>query len=157
MSSSTTTSDAWRVEVFKQRAFDDPDGVQALAALRELGADSVRDVRLGRGFLLPLVRLLLLSAAHMFFRDVNYLTQVGVILLMFATSVVYPLPETHGATRVILSLNPMSSFLDAYREILVLGQWPGSGLIVGAVGAVVFFALGGWLFRKLSPYFAEEV
>jgi len=44
---------AWRVEVFRREGFEDPEGAQALAALRELGAGSIASVRAGRGFLLP--------------------------------------------------------------------------------------------------------
>lgn len=99
----------------------------------------------------------LTSSLNLFFRDVNYLVQVSVLLLMFATSVVYPITPAGPTARAILSLNPMSSFLNAYREILVLGQWPGPGLWVGAVGAVAAFLLGSFVFRRLSPRFAEEV
>jgi len=45
--------DAWRVEVFRQDTFDDPDGTHALAAVRELGIEGPLRVRLGRGYLLP--------------------------------------------------------------------------------------------------------
>ncbi len=44
---------AWRVEVFRREEVDDPDGVEALAALAEIGVDGVRAARLGRGYLLP--------------------------------------------------------------------------------------------------------
>jgi ABC-type polysaccharide/polyol phosphate export permease len=101
--------------------------------------------------------VLVLSSANMFFRDVNYLVQVGVILLMFATSVVYPITPVGPTAAAILSLNPMSAFLDAYREIVLLGRWPGPGLLVGFLGAWVALAIGILLFRKLSPHFAEEV
>jgi len=47
-----TGPDAWRVEVFRAPGFDCPDGTHALAAVRELGVDAVRSMRLGRGFLL---------------------------------------------------------------------------------------------------------
>lgn len=43
---------AWRVEVFRDAAHDDPEGNQCLAAIRELGVRSVARVRLGRGYLL---------------------------------------------------------------------------------------------------------
>ena len=101
--------------------------------------------------------VLVLSAANMFFRDVNYLTQVGVILMMFATSVVYPITPEGTLAKVILSLNPMTTYLDAYREILLLGQWPGPALLIGVVGAAASIAIGYWLFRRLAPHFAEEV
>ncbi|MHC4472081.1 MAG: ABC transporter permease [Planctomycetota bacterium] len=101
--------------------------------------------------------VLVLSSANMFFRDVNYLVQVGVILLMFATSVVYPVTPAGPTVGAILALNPMSTFLDAYREIVLLGRWPGLELLNGALGAYGSLALGLLLFRKLSPHFAEEV
>lgn len=44
---------AWRVEVFRRAGVDDPEGVHAAAALRELGLAGVTGVRLGRGYLLP--------------------------------------------------------------------------------------------------------
>ncbi|MEN8151240.1 MAG: ABC transporter permease, partial [Planctomycetota bacterium] len=101
--------------------------------------------------------VLVLSAANMYFRDVNYLTQVGVMLLMFATSVIYPVTPPGTVAKVVLGLNPMSAYLNAYREILLLGQWPGPQLIVGVVGAFVSIAIGAMLFKRLSPHFAEEV
>ncbi len=45
--------DAWRIEVFRRPAVDDPEGTHALAAARGLGLDSIEDLRLGRGYLLP--------------------------------------------------------------------------------------------------------
>jgi phosphoribosylformylglycinamidine synthase len=44
---------AWRVEVHRLRAGDDPEGLHALAALREAGWQGLRSVRTARGFLLP--------------------------------------------------------------------------------------------------------
>lgn len=101
--------------------------------------------------------VLLLSAANLFFRDVNYLVQVGVVLGMFATSVIYPVTTENRVAGVILGLNPMSSFIDAYREALLLGRFPGPGLWVGALGAAAALLLGIFAFRRMSPRFAEEV
>lgn len=51
--SAATLPQAWRIEVFRRPAVDDPEGTHALAALQELGLDNLTGVRLGRGFLLP--------------------------------------------------------------------------------------------------------
>jgi ABC-type polysaccharide/polyol phosphate export permease len=101
--------------------------------------------------------VLLFSAANLFFRDVNYLTQVGVVLGMFATSVIYPVVTESEIANLVLGLNPMSAFLDAYREALLLGRFPGPGLWVGALGAVAALLLGVLAFHRMSPRFAEEV
>ncbi len=102
---------------------------------------------------------LLLSAANLFYRDVNYLVQVLLVLGMFATSVVYPLPspESHPVAGAILGLNPMAAYLDAYREAVALGQWPFERLALGAAWAAVSLAGGATVFRRVSRRFAEEV
>ena len=101
---------------------------------------------------------LLLSAANMFFRDVNYLLQVVIVLGMFATSVVYPVETTSEAAGAVLALNPMSAYIDAYRDGLLLGQWPSAErLLPGAVGAVLSIAVGATVFARCAPRFAEEV
>ena len=63
--------DAWRVEVFRAPGMDDPEGASVLAAIHELGADAIRSVRTGRGFLLPatLPRPVLERAAREFLSD----------------------------------------------------------------------------------------
>ena len=99
---------------------------------------------------------LLCSAGSLFFRDVNYLVQVGVVLAMFATSVVYPIQVSTPWVQSVLEFNPMSSYLDAYRGAILLGQWPGSDLLPGIVGAVLTFVVGATVFRRVSHRFAEE-
>jgi ABC-type polysaccharide/polyol phosphate export permease len=104
--------------------------------------------------------VLLTSAGNMFFRDVNYLVQVGVVLAMFATAVVYPVdPATihQPVIRWLLAWNPMSSFLDCYRHALLLGEWPWGRLVPGIVGTAVSLLLGGGLFRAVEHRFVEEV
>ncbi|MBK7642079.1 MAG: phosphoribosylformylglycinamidine synthase subunit PurL [Planctomycetes bacterium] len=63
--------DAWRVEVFRAPAMDDPEGTSVLGAIRELGLAGVESVRSGRGFLLSpaLARETLLEAAREFLAD----------------------------------------------------------------------------------------
>jgi ABC-type polysaccharide/polyol phosphate export permease len=100
---------------------------------------------------------LLCSAGSLFYRDVNYLVQAGVVLAMFATAVVYPIQVTRPWAQAVLSWNPMSSYLDSYRGALLLGVWPSEGLLPGILGAIVSLVVGALVFRGLSHRFAEEV
>lgn len=101
---------------------------------------------------------LLLSAANMFFRDVGYLLQVGIVMAMFATSVVYPINVTNETAGIVLALNPMSSYIDAYREAVLLGVWPSiDTLLPGVLGAISALLLGGLVFSRSSSRFAESV
>jgi ABC-type polysaccharide/polyol phosphate export permease len=101
---------------------------------------------------------LLFSAANTFFRDVHYLVQVILPIGMFATSVVYPVTiNNRPFVSALLSLNPMSSFIDSYRAALLLGEWPWATLLPGAVGAVLSLAVGTYAFGRLERRFAEEL
>jgi ABC-type polysaccharide/polyol phosphate export permease len=92
--------------------------------------------------------VLLTSAGNMFYRDVNYLVQVGII---------DPDQVSVRWVGTLLSWNPMSSFLDSYRGALLLGEWPWARLLPGVVGAVVAAGAGAWVFRRSSPRFVEEI
>ncbi len=99
-----------------------------------------------------------LSAVNLFFRDVYYLLGVFVMLLMFASNVVYPIDHVEGLQGEILALNPVSSLLEAYRTVLFLGRAPTLlELRPALIGAAVAVATGVTYFRRVSPRFAEEV
>jgi phosphoribosylformylglycinamidine synthase len=50
---STRFPDAWRVEVFRKRGIDDPEGAHLVASAIELGITGIASARLGRGYLFP--------------------------------------------------------------------------------------------------------
>ena len=101
---------------------------------------------------------LFLAMANLFYRDVKYLFEVVITLWMFASSVLYPLKGLTGYPKAVLSLNPMTPILDAYRSVLLYGQLPPMtefGILtlvsVGMLGAA-------WLMFHRSEYrFAELI
>jgi ABC-2 type transport system permease protein len=102
--------------------------------------------------------VLFLSALNLFFRDVQFVLQVLVMILMFASNVVVPVDGASGTAAKVFAMNPMVAFLDAYRSLLFLDRVPEmSSLLPGVIGAVAAFALGLAYFRRVSPRFAEEV
>jgi ABC-type polysaccharide/polyol phosphate export permease len=101
---------------------------------------------------------LFFSALNVFFRDVHFVLQALLPVLMFASDVVVPVGASKGTAATVLALNPLVSYLGAYRELLLLGRVPEfPALLPGLVGA--FVALGGGLlyFRRVAPRFPEEV
>ncbi len=119
-------------------------------------------------FLVPLVFLvqlaltvgcvLVLSAVNLFFRDVQYLLGVFVMLLMFASNVVWPLDRVGGDAAALLQLNPIVSLLEAYRSLLFLGELPTlRSFLPALVGGVVALGTGLTYFRRVAPRFPEEV
>lgn len=108
---------------------------------------------------------LMVSAANVYFRDVQHFLGVALAPWMFLTPILYPL-EMVPADREFLGvgyqtlyqLNPMVSWAEAYRNALYDLRFPSAGRWLAIVAAtVVVLALGAALFRRLEPRMAEEV
>jgi ABC-type polysaccharide/polyol phosphate export permease len=101
---------------------------------------------------------LLLAMAHLFFRDVKYVFDIVLNVGMFATSVVYPVERMGGTLGTVLSLNPLTTILNAYRAVLIQQRWP-DPVSLGAAAAVALITLGGaWaLFHRGELRFAENI
>lgn len=102
---------------------------------------------------------LILSAANVFYHDVNYLWGILSQILFYATPVIYnPATIELGALRFLANYGPTGSFITASHNILYDLRIPGPGrlaqLVILGVGT---FALGAWVFNRLSPRFAEEM
>ena len=102
---------------------------------------------------------LLLAAINVYLRDTQQLVDVGLLALFFLTPIIYTLDSFGPGLQTILQvLNPMASLVAAYRQVLYAAATPNLLLLgVTALQAVLLLAVGGLVFRRLSPSFAEEV
>ncbi|MEO5619012.1 MAG: ABC transporter permease [Candidatus Eisenbacteria bacterium] len=101
---------------------------------------------------------LLLSMGNLFYRDVKYLFEIVITLWMLATSVVYPVERIGGRLAQFLALNPMTPIIEAYRSILLRGQWPEPGpLAIAATTSVALLAVSWVAFHRAEAVFAERV
>lgn len=102
---------------------------------------------------------LLLSAANVFFHDVNYLWGIVAQLLFYTSPIIFVLEEIQFAwLRTIVNFGPTGGFVRASQEILYDGQWPGPARWAQvALYSTTMFAFGAWIFNRLSPRFAEEL
>ena len=105
---------------------------------------------------------LVLAALNVYFRDLTHLWGIVATAWFYATPVVYPISlveERNSPTLdFIYGLNPMTRFVEATRRVLYDLRMPTAatfGYLV--VMAVVTFAVGVWVFGRLSPRFAEEL
>ncbi len=101
---------------------------------------------------------LLLSAATVFFRDIEHLIGNLIMLLFFLTPVLYSeemIPERY---RDLAMLNPAASLIRVWRDILYGAAWPRPTdlAVVLAFGALVTVA-GEAVFRSLAPRFVERI
>jgi len=106
---------------------------------------------------------LALSAFNVFFHDVQYLWGILSQILFYATPVIYftaalPAVPVGRALKAVATFGPTGAFITAFQNVLYDGRFPsGSKIAYLAVLAAASFALGAWIFSKLSPHFAEEM
>lgn len=101
---------------------------------------------------------LLVSALTTKYRDLQFLIQFGVQLLMYASTVIFPLSSLSGNFKLIIILNPMSSIIESFRfGILGSGGIPVNGLIYSAFLGLVLFFLGAIVFNRTEKNFMDTV
>lgn len=101
---------------------------------------------------------LFLSAMTVFYRDVKYLTEVGLMMLFWMTPIIYNLSMVPEVAQPIFKLNPLTAYITAYQDILYWGRLPSVEMLAaGLVWAVGALALGSWVFARRKPFFAEEL
>ncbi|MGO9465975.1 MAG: ABC transporter permease [Isosphaeraceae bacterium] len=101
----------------------------------------------------------LLAALNVAYRDFRYVIPFLIQIWMFATPTVYmqPKAEPTGSLQLLLTLNPMTSLIAAFRASAVGGpiSWISLGIATAAVGLV--FVLGCLYFRKVEDGFADII
>ena len=101
---------------------------------------------------------LFVAALNLFYRDIQYLLNLVLLLWMYVTPVMYPIEIIPVQYRFIMSLNPMAVIVNAYRQVLLSGKNPNlySLTIAGLISILVF--MGGFMiFKKLEGEFADYV
>ncbi len=102
---------------------------------------------------------LVISAANVFFHDVQYLWSIVTQVLFYATPVVYfPQIISVRALRVVAQYGPTGAFINLFHEILYDGRMPSIFQWTYVLGlAITSFMVGAAVFNRLSPRFAEEL
>lgn len=109
-------------------------------------------------FILILGIIFITSSINVYIRDAEYIINFFVTMLFYATPVLYSTTLFPESFRWILYLNPMTTIINSYRDILFYQQLPDlKMLIIVFVGAAILLALGTIIFKKLEKGFAEEV
>lgn len=98
-----------------------------------------------------------LSAVNARYRDVRNALGFLIQLALFATPVVYPSSLVHGATRVLLYVNPMAGVVDGFRWSLVGAPWPGAYAFVSLGSALLVFAAGIFYFARVERTLADVI
>lgn len=119
-------------------------------------------------FLLPIIMLLeyllalglafIFSALNVFFRDLEHILGIVIMGWFYLTPIVYTVDMIPEKYLGIFYLNPMTSIIMAYRDILYYKQMPHFD-ILGQIflWSVGFVVIGYLIFQNLQKRFVEEL
>ena len=109
-------------------------------------------------FMLALGLTMFTSSVTVFLRDVEYVLGIVVMAWQFLSPVMYGIDMIPESVRPIFALNPMTSVLEAYRDIFYYKQIPQVETLARAtVLGVLLLVLGIFTFEKLKKHFSEEM
>ena len=101
---------------------------------------------------------MLVSAMTTRYRDLQYLVEFGVQLLMYATPVILPLSAVPEKYRLIMILNPMTGVIETFKNgFLGTGTFPGWLVLYSGGFAVSVFVIGLAVFNRTEKNFMDTV
>ncbi len=92
------------------------------------------------------------------YRDLKFLLDTAVQLLMYLSPIIYPLSLAEGAFRKILLANPMTAILEALKySLLGTGEFLWMGLLYSTAAALLTLVLGLYIFNRTERTFIDTV
>lgn len=118
--------------------------------------------------LLPVVVVLLIALAlglalasatlNVVYRDVGYIVNSALVVLFWATPIVYPLDHIPEHTRRWVLVNPIASLLTCFRDIIMGGRMPPTLVFAAAAaGCLGVLLISLMLYRRFALTVADHV
>ncbi len=101
---------------------------------------------------------LIITAMTTKYRDLSFLVTFGVQLLMYGTTVIYPLSAAPERYRGMIELNPMTGIIEAFRyAFLGKGYFTAWSLGYSAIFTSLITILGIIIFNKTERSFVDTI
>lgn len=100
---------------------------------------------------------LLVSTFNLFYRDIQYLVSLLLMLWMYLTPIVYPLSLVPDNYVQIYKLNPMVGIIEGYRSAIFNLEFDLGTIYLSAIFSILLFFLGYWIFKRSEKVFADIV
>lgn len=110
--------------------------------------------------ILALGIVLALSAINVYIQDIEYIVSFVLNMLFYGTPIIYELSQFSnvGVLYKLVSLNPMTQLINAYRDIFLYHVMPNMlNLFIVLAISLIIAVIGFVIFRKLEVGFAEEL
>lgn len=101
---------------------------------------------------------LIITAATTKYKDLTFLVSFGVQLLMYGTTVIYPLSAAPLEYKKYLELNPMTSIIEAFRyAFLGKGEFTIWSISYSILFTIIVLFLGIIIFNKTEKNFVDTI
>ncbi|WP_333875336.1 ABC transporter permease [Flavobacterium sp.] len=101
---------------------------------------------------------LIITAITTKYKDLSFLITFGVQLLMYGTTVIYPLSAAPESFKKYIELNPMTGIIEAFRyAFLGKGEFTVWSIGYSAVFTLVVLFLGIIIFNKTEKNFVDTI
>jgi lipopolysaccharide transport system permease protein len=101
---------------------------------------------------------MIISALTTKYRDLAFLVTFGIQLLMYATTVIYPLSKAKPELRIYIEANPMTGIIETFRYgFLGRGSFDWHLLGYSTIVVVVLLVIGVIFFNKVQKDFVDTV
>jgi lipopolysaccharide transport system permease protein len=101
---------------------------------------------------------LIITALTTKYRDLAFLVTFGIQLLMYTTTVIYPLSSAPEKYKTLISLNPMTGIIEAFRyAFLGQGQISINTFGYSTLFTIIVMVLGILIFNKTEKTFVDTV
>lgn len=101
---------------------------------------------------------LIITALTTKYRDLAFLVTFGIQLLMYTTTVIYPLSSAPAKYKSLISLNPMTGIIECFRyAFLGQGQLTWNTIGYSTVFTLISLVLGILIFNKTEKTFVDTV
>ena len=105
---------------------------------------------LGISFILPSITV--------YFRDLEHIIGIILMVMFYATPIVYSLDTLPEPFVTIMQLNPMAHIIEGYRSIFYYQTMPNmNNLLILLALSIILLVIGYFIFKKLQKGFAEEL
>jgi lipopolysaccharide transport system permease protein len=109
-------------------------------------------------FLLILSLVYIAAMIHVTFRDTQYLLGILLLLGFYLSPIIYDSSAVPIQYQFLYRLNPLVTLIEAYRAVLMQGDFPNlSGIIVLGILSIVLLMTGYYFFKRSSQRFVEEL
>ena len=97
---------------------------------------------------------LILSALYVFFKDIHYLYDIFLRLMMFMSAIFYPIDDFSLQTQRLFMLNPVFAHIHYFRLVVLHGLVPSINVhLVLFLYAFLSLSIGMWIYKKYNQKF----